>query len=129
MTDRDRLIVELRPILVTIKKDSSSSELEIFQNQSIRPILKLQHPLIIKIFQAYVIQHKVEFNALELSQKLEIIHTSFSKDVKLRSHLNGLVLGHLTEYEFDFYTAHASQLNKRIISMIKQRIIDSIQII
>ena len=34
MTDRDRLIVELRPILVTIKKDSSSSELEIFQNQS-----------------------------------------------------------------------------------------------
>ena len=51
---RDRQVVELRPVIKTINSGLVKTDQEKFQNEVIRPIIKFQHELIVKIFSNYL---------------------------------------------------------------------------
>ena len=53
MTTRDDLLLQLRGATIGITNDINSDE-ENFQNQTLRPILKIQNDLLLAVFSNYI---------------------------------------------------------------------------
>ena len=122
MNDRPNDLLSIRPeIKKTIAFDSMSSD-EQFQNETLRPILKLQNPLLISVFTNYIEKRKGVFYDLSLDKKIIYIENSLIKDQKFRSSLKGLIIGHFTIAEYQKYSLNSSSLNKRIINMLIKRL-------
>ena len=54
------------------------------------------------------------------------IENSLSKDIAFKSEIKGMIIGQFTEDEFEFYTTISSDVNKRIINLLKERLLTSI---
>jgi hypothetical protein len=122
MSNRDQNIKALRPLIPTILEENITSDAEQFQNKTLRPILKLQHDLLFQLFQQYVIHRKNVFQKLSPEKKLEYIETNIRKDLNFRSLLIGTVVGHFTHEEYQVYAQNESELRKRLINMLIERI-------
>ena len=109
-----------RPIIACEKE--ADTDMEKFQNQTLRPILKLQNELLISIFQSQLIDKKIHWEKLESNKRREIVHSIFQKEISFRSFTIGLVCGHFNVEETSFYLQHKTELNKRIISMSIERV-------
>ena len=127
MSVRNQFIKEFRgEALGTISSESSSEEY--FQNQTLRPILKLQNDLFIEIFKNYIIKSKANFETFTIDKKLRFIENSIQNDMKFRSLLNGIVIGLFTTDEYLLYSQNVNALNKRIITMLVERIKSQLQL-
>ena len=60
MSVRDQFIKEFRGEIIGVINSETSSE-EFFQNQTLRPILKLQNDIFIAIFKNYIVKSKAHF--------------------------------------------------------------------
>ena len=116
----------IRPIIETIGSQENSSEEERFQNETLRPIIKMQHKLLLAFFRNYLLKKKLEFDALSPFKKKEVIANMFSKDLQFKMEVRGLIIGHLTLEEYQRYLSHSSTLNKRISNMIQERLVSTI---
>jgi hypothetical protein len=120
MEARDTFIVELRGAAEgTI--DHSSTE-ERFQNQVIRPILKIQNDLFLDVFRNYVAKYKNDFYAYPVEKKLQYIDNAIHKDIKFRNSLKGMVIALFTVAEYNDYIRNSSNLNKRMMNMLIERL-------
>lgn len=129
MNDRDAQLLALRPELSQARTHDQMSEQEYFQNQTLRPILKLQNDLILALFRHYVEKHKGVFYEISPQRKMDYIESAIHKDMKFRNILKGLVLGQFTLEEYEVYSNDSSAINKRILSMIKERLKSQVQLI
>ena len=128
MSSRNQFIKEFRgEALGTISSESSSEEY--FQNQILRPILKLQNDLFIEIFKNYIIKSKANFETFTIDKKLQFIDYSIQNDMKFRSLLNGIVIGLFTTDEYLLYSNNSSNLNKRIMTMLIERYKNQLQLL
>ena len=128
MNDRPNDLLNIRPeIKKTIAFESMTSD-ERFQNETLRPILKLQNPLFLSVFTNYIEKRKGVFYDLSLEKKITYIENSLIKDQKFRSSLKGLIIGHFTVVEYQKYSLNSSSLNKRIINMLIQRLQDQVKV-
>jgi hypothetical protein len=128
MSSRNQFIKEFRgEALGTISSESSSEEF--FQNQTLRPILKLQNDLFIEIFKNYIIKSKANFETFTIDKKLQFIDYSIQNDMKFRSLLNGIVIGLFTTDEYLLYSNNSSNLNKRIMTMLIERYKNQLQLL
>lgn len=125
MTPRDNYIIENRGDALGIISDQSSSE-EKFQNLTIRPILKLQNDLFIDVFKNYITKHKNDFYTYSTEKKMQFIENSIQKDIKFRNSLKGMVIGLFTLAEYDDYIKNSSNLNKRMMNMLIERLKNNI---
>ena len=116
---------KLRPVLKNLI-NSNTSDLERFQNEVIRPIIKMQNNLLVAFFNNYIRNRKIEFNKLEAEFQKNKINTILTKDVNFKNILIGSIIGHLNENEVKIYLKSKSELNKRIIQMLKQRLQDNL---
>ena len=116
---------KLRPVLKNLI-NSNTSDLERFQNEVIRPIIKMQNNLLVAFFNNYIRNRKIEFNKLEAEFQKNKINTILTKDVNFKNILIGSIIGHLNENEIKIYLKSKSELNKRIIQMLKQRLQDNL---
>lgn len=121
MTTRDNLLLQLRGATIGITNDNNSEE-ENFQNQTLRPILKIQNDLLLAVFLNYINFSKIDFNQLKNERKIEFITQSLQKDIPLRNNFKGLVIGFFTQEEFETYKLNASNLNKRMMTMLVERL-------
>ncbi len=128
MNNRNELILQLRGDTIGNVSDTSSSE-ERFQNQTLRPILKAQNDLLIAVFVGYCLKQKNVFSSLSINKKLEYIEHSVQRDMKFRDLLKGIILGFFTLDEFNIYAQNSSNLNKRLITMLIERLKNQIQLI
>ena len=117
---------ELRPVLAKIEETEKYSIEEKFQNTTLRQVIKLQHPLIIALFQDYAITRKTVLNILTEQRKKRFIESALSKDIAFKNKMIGLIVGQFTLEEFDFYKNSSSEFNKRIFAIIKKRLKDSL---
>ena len=115
---RSAQLLTLRSEII-IDATRSSLPLEQFQNECLRPILKFQNNLIITLFKAQIQAAEIPTKSAALENFVKL---RMQKDIALRNVLVGLVLALLTEEELPFYLDHKSDLNKRIVSMLCQRI-------
>lgn len=119
-TTRDAQLVSLRPDVV-VDSDRVSLPEENFQQQTLRPILKLQNNLIVSYFKNKTASANV---SVDTKERLLFVENTLRKDAVLRNQLIGLVVGLFTEEEFVFYLQHATSLNKRLVQLAIKRIQD-----
>ena len=114
-----------RPILSDLV-NAGTSNTERFQNEVIRPIIKMQHNLLIVLFQDYTKQRKIDFVNLNKEKQIEKINATLIKDTNFKNILLGTILGQFSIDELTFFTKNPSELKRRIIQIIKQRLQDSL---
>lgn len=121
METRDLFIIENRGDALGVVSEQSSNE-ERFQNLTLRPILKLQNDLFVEAFKNYISKHKNDFFALSVEKKLHFIENAIQKDIKFRNSLKGMIIGLFTINEYKEYILNSSNLNKRMMNMLIERL-------
>ena len=128
MEARDNNVLELRgETLGTISNQSSAEEM--FQNRTLRPILKLQNDLFIQVFINYVLKQKGSFFELTPDKKMAYIENVIQRDIKFRNSLKGMVIAFFTLDEYAEYIRLSSNLNKRMMNMLIERLKSQLQLI
>ena len=122
MHDRTSSLLAIRPNIDTINKSLKTKDVEVFQNNVLRPILKFQNDLLLQIFIDYANQYKGVFFKLSDHEKLSYIQQALSTNQRLRSLILGTIVGLFAVEDFGFYKLNSSALNKRIITMTIQRL-------
>ncbi|MDH7913908.1 glyoxalase [Winogradskyella sp. SYSU M77433] len=128
MTSRTEDLLAIRTQILSAKINDNMSSDELFQNTTLRPVIKMQHDLLIAVFRNYIAKHKNVFYELSLEKQLAYIENSIHKDMKFRNSLKGMIIGQFTVEEYDLYIKNSSALNKRMMNIVKERLIDSIQV-
>lgn len=128
MNDRPNDLLRIRPEIKKIEQFDNMSTEERFQNETLRPILKLQNPLFLAVFQNYIEKRKGVFYDLGSEKKLAYIENSLIKDQKFRNSIKGMVLGQFTLEEYSRYSHNSSALNKRMMNMVIERLKDQVQL-
>jgi len=127
MNDRPNDIIKIRPVL-NLKNSSQITDEESFQNDTLRPIIKLQSPILIETYRNYIIKHKNVFYELSNEKKLDYIENSINKNQKFRNLLKGMIIGLFTIEEYHIYKKNSSSLNKRMMNIVLKRLQDNLQI-
>jgi len=125
---KDELILSIRGGAIGSITPESSSE-EIFQNQTLRPILKIQNDLFLVVFKNYITKQKVDFSSFSPEKKMQFIENTIQRDVKFRNSLKGMIIGFFTLLEYEEYILNSSNLNKRMMNLLIERLKSQIQII
>ena len=128
MTTRSKHLLEMRPIIPSAKIYDSMSSDELFQNTTLRPVIKMQHHLFIAVFNNYIKKRKNVFYELSLQKQLVYIDNAIHKDMKFRNSIKGMIIGQFTVEEYELYIENSSALNKRMMTIVKERLINSIQL-
>jgi len=114
--------MELKPRPLLSLKIANSKE-EIFQNETLRPILKLQHELIIKLAQEFLKYRNVTWENLREKDPLQWLNINIKRDIPFKHLLIGMVIGQFSKNELDEYLTFQKEMNKRIINMMTERIV------
>lgn len=128
MENRDSNIFDLRGGTLGIVTPQSSAE-EAFQNITLRPILKLQNDLFIQVFINYAVKQKSAFFILSPDKKMNYIENVIHRDIKFRNLLKGIIIGFFTVNEFQDYIQNSSNLNKRMMNLLIERLKSQLQLI
>jgi hypothetical protein len=119
--------LEIRPNIPSAKVTENMGSDERFQNQTLRPVIKMQNPLLLLVFQNYISKHKNSFYELGMHKRLIFIENAIQKDIKFRNSLKGMIIGQFTTEEYALYILNSSSLNKRMMQMVIERIKDQVQ--
>lgn len=120
--------LQIRPQIESIVLTENFNAEEKFQNEVLRPIIKLQRELILRCFEHYLAQHKINLDALSSIQKTELIHNLFKKSARLKTELRGLIIGLFTLEEYIEYLEIPSLLNRRMNNILLQRILSCYEV-
>ena len=113
--------ISLRPTVESAKVDETTHPNEIFQNEILRPIIKMQHLLILAFVSDHIMKLNKEFLELSKGKQKTFVTNIFAKDNTFKHRLIGLILGQFTVEEFKTYTAIAPDVNKRIFTICLER--------
>ena len=129
MSNRDQFLLQMRPEILTATISENMRPDEKFQNQTLRPVIKLQNDLLLEAFRNYIQKHKNVFLDMTADRKMLYIENAIQKDIKFRNSLKGMVIGQFTIEEYKFYITNSSALNKRMMNLVKDRIQDGVQLL
>jgi len=116
--ERSELIQSIRPEIPNIS-DSNTLPLESFQNHCLRPILKLQNSLFLTFVRLHF--EGMDFPSSEVERR-KWFQYRFQRDLNLRNLLIGMTVALFTEEELHFYLLNKTEVSKRIIQMLSERI-------
>lgn len=100
---------------------------ENFQNVVLRPILKLQHEILLLVLANYLKKQKLDIHNTSNEKLANSIDGIVSKNNAFKNQLLGIVIGQFTSDEFKKYEIQSSEFNKRIFGMTKKRYTDSLE--
>lgn len=129
MDSRSKNLLDIRPEIKQAQLYDSMGLDERFQNQTLRPVIKLQNFLLVEVFKNYIHKHKDAFYELSLEKRLGYIERAIQKDIKFRNSLKGMIIGQFTVEEYQTYTLNSSALNKRMMNMVIERLKDQVQLL
>jgi len=118
---RSDTILACRPTL-DLESTAEQTTEEQFQNTTLRPILKLQHELLIARFSNDPLTMKAKLKAMQLQASQQYITDRIKKDSKLQRELLGMVTGLFTLSEYEQYWPLRAELNRRLLTMLSKRI-------
>ncbi len=110
----------IRPEIHTMVEPENPAEK--FQNEVLRPIMKMQNDLIVAIFRHFLRKRKVPFNGKSIEERKQWIAHSLSKDNRLRGMLLGAIIGHFTLEEYTFYLEQEGEMRRRITNLLTERL-------
>ncbi|WP_109831584.1 glyoxalase [Reichenbachiella versicolor] len=115
-----------RPEIKTIDFQSAVSKEEKFQNETLRPVIKMKHDLLMHYMRNYLKTKKVDFREFSEEKRIKYISTAFGKDAKLNSEIRGMIMGNFTEEEFKNLNELGNNFRKRIIQIVKERVLTNL---
>jgi hypothetical protein len=128
MIERSQFLLPLKTVKFGDENVESLSE-EYFQNNTLRPILKLQNDLLIEVFKNYAVKQKSTFFELSPDKKEKYIENVIQKDIKFRNSLKGMIIALFSVEEYLDYIKNSSNLNKRMMTMLIERLKSQVQIL
>lgn len=128
MATREVFIKEFRGDSFGTLTSETSAE-EFFQNETLRPIMKLQNDLLLAVFQNYIVKSKVHYKQFSIEKKFVFIENAVKKDINFSNSLKGIVIGLFTLEEYNRYIANSSALTKRITNLLIERFKSQVQLI
>lgn len=117
-SQKDELLLSLRPV---IDLDVSENKYVHFQNHTLRQVLKMQNTIILNICKNTFKTKYKDFGDRDLNIKITLVEKALKSDQNLKQLLFGVVAGHFTSDELDFYLENKYEVNKRLSSLITQR--------
>ena len=128
MNTRQFNLKSIRPDILSATINDNMSNDERFQNIVLRPIIKFQNDLFIEVFKNYAVKQKNVFFKLAPDKKMSYIENTIQRDIKFRNSLKGIVIGMFTVEEYKEYIKNSSNLNKRMMNLLIERIKSQIQL-
>ena len=89
--------------------------------------MKFQNELIIQYFDFFLIENKIEFSQLKYSHKISKIHELFKTNIQFKQFYLGLIVAFFTKKNFEYYVLNKKESNKRIITMLIERLCSQIE--
>lgn len=129
MNRRNKNLKQIRPEIASLQINDAMSSDERFQNETLRPVIKLQNDLLLDVFKNYIRKHKNVFHQLTIEKRLIYIENAIQRDMKFRNSLKGMIIGLFTTEEYNEYIKNSSALNKRMMNIVKQRLQDQVQLL
>ena len=118
--------LELRSAL-EIPTLENTTAIEKFQNETLRPVLKLQNEVYLSVFENYAIKLKSAFKTLSTEKKWKFIEQSIQNNVSLKNIFIGITIGMFTDEELEVYLLETKTYNKRILTMLIERLRNQIK--
>jgi hypothetical protein len=84
--------------------------------------------LFIASFINYVAKNKADFYSYTVEKKLSVIENAIQKDIKFRNALKGMIIALFTLDEYAVYIKNSSNINKRMMSMLIERLKSQVQL-
>ena len=125
-SSRDQSILKLRAEIPSIENLQTTTDVEVFQNNTLRPILKFQNDALIHTFLLDLKSKKQDLKTLNNKQRQLLIDNHFRINSNLRQVLLGMVLALFSSDEMRLYNSVYKELNKRIFSLLKARLKDQL---
>ena len=116
---RDDQLLALRPSVTTAE---GALPIEAYQNGTLRPIIKMQHEVILQAWRRYVLQQKGKFYKLNRPDQEQYIRHAYQTNRSFRAFNLGLVCGVLTKVEWEAFRKNDKELSKRVFTLIAQRV-------
>lgn len=117
---------KIRPELPASLTEGDLKQEELFQNMVLRPVIKMQHDILILRVKSYFISKKVIFHLMDKEKRTLAIESAFQSDNPLKKEIQGMILGQLNPEEFQIYLKYERSVNKRVVHMVRNRMLDSI---
>ena len=117
---------KVRPNLPESLVEGNLKEEELFQNMVLRPVINMQHDVLILRVQSHFLSKKVLVQIMDKKKRVNAIESAFQNDNAFKKEIQGMILGQLTIEEFKTYLKSERSMNKRIIQMVRNRMLDSI---
>lgn len=124
--NRSIVIKSLRPELPNVVNGAEISEIELFQNEVLRPIMKFQNDVLTTLFISNLKKRDVDFSKMNLNGRITYVTNVIQKDLGLRNVLIGMVLGLLTVEEIGQYYQNETEYRRRISKMVIDRLADQL---
>lgn len=126
---RKEKILALRPEIPQAEITKGISEVEEFQNLTLRPIIKFQNDLLVQVYSNHARSYQKDWGSISNEKKEIFIENSMKLNQNLKNTFVGIILGFFTQEEFDFYIQNKSEINRRIVQIIKQRVLSNLAIL
>ena len=97
-----------------------------FQHQVLRPVLKLQHPVLLAVVADFAHDYHLPLATAAPTEATRLLTELLTRNVRLRATLTGLAVGLLTAPELAFYRQHRAELNRRLLDLAQQRVLSSL---
>ena len=117
---------KVRPNLPESLVEGNLKEEELFQNMVLRPVIKMQHDILILRVQTYFLSKKMVFHMMDKKKRVHAIESAFQNDNPFKKEIQGMILGQLNTKEYQTYLKNERAMNKRVIHMVRNRMLDSI---
>ena len=117
---------KVRPNLPESLVEGNLKEEELFQNMVLRPVIKMQHDILILRVQTHFLSKKIVFHMMDKKKRVNAIESAFQNDNTFKKEIQGMILGQLNPEEFQRYLKSERSMNKRVIQMVRNRMLDSI---
>ena len=119
--------VKIKSILPTVTSvETNTLPLEKFQNETLRQILKFQNNLILEVFEHFQHDFKINFEDLSLDKKKTKVNEILKENIQVKQFYLGLIVAFFTREEFHYYIENKKEINKRIISLLIERIVSQL---
>ena len=122
---RDKQLVDLRTSLAL---PQAESVVEQFQNNTLRPVLKFQHDVLVASWHKYAEEQKSTFYKLNRPDQLTYLRAAIQTNRAYRNFVLGLVCGVFTKVEWQAFRQNEKELTRRIMTLLVERLLSEAEI-
>ncbi|WP_019946327.1 hypothetical protein [Hymenobacter aerophilus] len=119
----DAALLALRPV-VTAETTTTPATPGDFLHATLRPVLKLQNPLLLAVVADFVRDHHVPLATAAPADQVRLLAELLGRNTKLRYTVVGLITGVFSTEETAFYRQHRPELNRRLLELATRRVQD-----